>query len=110
MPTTKSFSLYLGKAAVAALDDLLTEAATEMVKGARARRIASDNFADESALFIFPGVPVTPKWVRHLEPVFHIEERLTSQSPCAVLIFRSQNRIFAVSFSYGHVYIDDAKT
>jgi uncharacterized protein (TIGR04141 family) len=110
MPTTKTFSLYLGKATITALDDLLTECAKEMVEGGRAKRISSDNFADESELFTFPGVPIKPKWVTHLEPVFQIEERLTSQSPCAVLIFRNGGRIYAVSFSYGHVYIDDDKT
>jgi uncharacterized protein (TIGR04141 family) len=54
-------------------------------------------------------MPVTPKWVRHLEPAFRIE-RLTSQAPSAVLTFKIHDRIFAVSFSYGHVYIDDGKT
>jgi uncharacterized protein (TIGR04141 family) len=81
-----------------------------MVEQGRAKRIVSDGFGDENALFTFPGVPVTPKWVKHLEPTFRIEERLTSQAPCAVLIFKIGARVFAVSFSYGHVYIDDAKT
>jgi uncharacterized protein (TIGR04141 family) len=110
MPTTKTFSLYLAKATVSVLDDLLTESAKKMVGAGRAKRIASDDFADESALFTFPGAPVTPKWVKHLEPAFRIEERLTSQAPCAVLIFKIHDRIFALSFSYGHVYLDDAKT
>jgi hypothetical protein len=32
MPTTKTFSLYLAKATVTAVDDLLTENAKEMVE------------------------------------------------------------------------------
>jgi uncharacterized protein (TIGR04141 family) len=110
MPTTKTFSLYLAKATVSVLDDLLTEGAKKLIESGRAKRITSADFADENALFTFPSMPVTPKWVRHLEPTFRIEGRLTSQAPSAVLIFKIHDRIFAVSFSYGHVYIDDAKT
>lgn len=110
MPTTKTFSLYLAKPTVAALDNLLTEGARDLIEQGRAKQIVSNDFADESKLFTFPGKFSTPKWVKHLEPAFQIEERLTSQTPCAVLVFRVEGRIFAVSFSYGHVYIDDAKT
>ena len=110
MATTKTFSLYLAKATVNALDDLLTEGAKEMVERGSAKRIPSDKFADQSVLYTFPGIPVQPKWVKHLEPVFEIKERLISRAPCAVLIFKTGDRIFAISFSYGHVYIDDSKT
>ena len=81
-----------------------------MIERGRGKRIASDNFADENAHFVFWGSPVIPKWVKSLEPLFHIEEKLISQSPCGVLVFKTGSRIFAVSFSYGHVFIDDAKT
>ena len=110
MASTKSFSLYLAKATVTALEDLMTDGAREMIERGRGKRIVSDNFADENALFVFWGSPVIPKWVKTLKPLFYIEEKLTSQSPCGVLVFRIGSRIFAVSFSYGHVYIDDAKT
>jgi hypothetical protein len=51
MPTKKTFSLYLAKAPLAALEDLLTEGAKDMIAQGRAKRIASDDFDDESALF-----------------------------------------------------------
>jgi uncharacterized protein (TIGR04141 family) len=74
------------------------------------RRIVSDAFAEENALFTFPGIRITPRWVGHLKPVFRIEEDITSLSPCAVLNFKMRDRFFAVTFSYGHVFVDDAKT
>lgn len=110
MATTKTFSLYLAKTSVDALDTLLTESAKELITRGRAKRASAKGFADENALFTFPGAPVQPKWVKHLESVFTIEQRLTSQFPCAVLAFKFEKRIFALTFSYGHVYLDDAKT
>ncbi len=110
MPTTKTFSLYLAKPGVEELDDILTENAKDLVERGRVKRITSDKFADDSVLLIFPGVPVKPKWVKHLEGTFDIKDRLTSQSPCAVVVFKQDARVFALSFSYGHVYLDDAKT
>lgn len=110
MSTTKAFSLYLAKATVATLDDLLTDSARKMVADGRAKRTASEEFAEESALFTFQGIPATPKWVKHLQPVFDFKQKLKSQTPCAVVVFKMHDRIFALSFSYGHVYLDDAKT
>lgn len=51
MPTTKTFSLYLAKATVSVLDDLLTEGAKKLIESGRAKRITSADFADENALF-----------------------------------------------------------
>ena len=110
MSTKKTFSLYLAKPGVAALDDLLTDAAKELLDRGRAKRSVSDDFGEENALFTFQGVPVTPKWVGYLEPKFEIEEKLTSLSPCALIVFKVEGRIFALSFSYAHVYLDDTKT
>ena len=110
MTTTKTFSLYLGKSSVTALDELLTDKARELVAQGGAQRIFSANFGDESALFTFPGQKVTPKWVSHLSGAFHVPAGLVSQSPCAVVVFRKSGRFFAVTFSYGHVYLDEAKT
>jgi uncharacterized protein (TIGR04141 family) len=110
MPTKKTFSLYLAKPGITALDDLLTDVAKELLDQGRAKRTVSDDFAEENALFTFQGVPVTPKWVRYIEPTFEIKEKLISLSPCALIVFKIEGRIFALSFSYGHVYLDDTKT
>lgn len=109
MTTTKTFSLYLAKTSVTALQDLLTESAREAIENGYGKRVTSNDFADECTLYTFPGQSATPKWVKHLQQVFEIEP-LKSRSPCAIIIFRKESRVFAVTFSYGHVYLDDAKT
>lgn len=116
MPTTKTFSLYLAKTDVAALDDLLTQAGRDLIgklvneKQNPKHRSVAPEFADENALFSFPGSENTPGWVEDLSPTFPLPDDLKSISPCAALIFRTGGRIFAATFSYAHVYIDDAKT
>lgn len=108
--TTKTFSLYLAKDTVAKLEDLLTDGALDLIKRGKVERVDSKDFGDESVLFTFPGQPTTPKWVGHLTPIFALQKRLTAESPCAVILFRLDKRFFALTFSYGHVYLDDAKT
>jgi uncharacterized protein (TIGR04141 family) len=115
MPTAKTFSLYLAKQEVAALDDLLTQAGHDLIeklveKGKPKHRTVAAGFADENVLFVFPGSENTPGWVEDLSPAFSLPDDLKSVSPCAALIFRTGGRIFAATFSYAHVYVDDAKT
>lgn len=110
MSTTKTFSLYLAKEAVANLDDLLTDKACLLVKAGKAERIPSAKFADKSVLFTFPGHRDKPKWVEYLTPTFSLPNNLFSQSPCALLAFEINRRLFAITFSYAHVYLDDRKT
>lgn len=108
--TTKTFSLYLAKQGVTQLEELLTESAAELVVRGNAEKLSSNDFGDEAILITFPGRPSVPKWVGHLTPFFNITKRLSSESPCAVMMFRIEDSIFALTFSYGHVYIDDTKT
>ncbi|MEJ8406050.1 TIGR04141 family sporadically distributed protein [Brevundimonas vesicularis] len=108
--TTKTFSLYLAKDTVAKLEDLLTDGALDLIKRGKVERVDSKDFGDEAVLFTFPGQPTTPKWVGHLTPIFALQKRLTAESPCAVILFRLDKRFFALTFSYGHVYLEDAKT
>jgi uncharacterized protein (TIGR04141 family) len=110
MPNLKSFSLYLAKPAVTGLDELLTQNARDMVKGGLVKTHTSSKFADGAALYVFPGQRVVPKWVPLLKSTFANLENLHAQSPCAVLLFKKDESIFALTFAYAHVYLDDAKT
>ena len=110
MPKVNTFSLYLAKTDVTNFDDLLTENAREMVADGAAELSTSNKFADASALYIFPGHLSVPKWVPLLKELFVVPENLFPQSPCALLAFKKDGFIFALTFSYAHVYLDDAKT
>jgi uncharacterized protein (TIGR04141 family) len=110
LPRTNTFSLYLAKSNVGGFDELLTDTARNLIDKGRAQRTTADNFADGNALFVFPGRTNIPKWVEQLQTTFTLPGGLFSQSPCAILAFRKGEHIFAVTFSYAHVYLDDAKT
>lgn len=105
-----TYSLYLAKDDVVDFDDLLTEAAIDNIKTGKAQKVISDNFGDGAALYTFPGHSNPPKWVAQIEQIFTLEKPLYSQSPCALIIFKNVNRIFALSYSYGHMYLNNRKT
>ena len=110
MSKLKTFSLYLAKPDVTDFDDLLTTGASDLVRHGTATVATSSEFGDGAVLYTFPGQPMVPKWVPLLRTSFTLPTNLISQSPCALLLFKKDDSFFAVSFSYGHVYLDDAKT
>jgi len=110
MTKLNTFSLYLAKSNATKFEELLTDNARDLVKQGIAKVSTSSEFADGAVLYTFPGHRSVPKWVGLLKASFSLPANLFSQSPCAVLIFKKDNSIFAVSFSYGHVYLDDART
>jgi len=110
MPKTSTFSLYLAKPDVTAFDELLTETARTQIEQGRAQRTASDEFGDGAVLYTFPGFASVPRWVGPLREAFELPDNLYAQSPCAVLVFRKGGSLYALTFSYGHVYLNDSKT
>lgn len=110
MPNLKKFSLYLAKPEVKEFDALLTQAARDLVKQGSATRIVSKNFGDGGVLYVFPGHRTVPKWVPLLRASFDLPDNLFSRSPSALLIFKKDAFVFAVTFSYAHVYLDDSMT
>jgi uncharacterized protein (TIGR04141 family) len=110
VPKLNTFCLYLAKADVTSFGDLLTENARALVRSGVAKLSSSTTFADGATLYTFPGFRNIPKWVPLLQASFTLPDKLFTQSPCAVLAFKKDASIFAVTFSYAHVYLDDAKT
>ena len=109
MPKTSTFSLYLAKPGVTVFDDLLTETARTLIEQARAQRTASDEFGDGAVLYTFPGFASVLRWVGPLRQAFAFPDNLYAQSPCAVVAFTKGESLFALTFSYGHVYLNDTK-
>ncbi len=105
-----TFCLYLAKPDVTGFDDLLTGNAQGLIRSGVAKASTASTFSDGATLYTFPGFPSTPKWVPLLRAEFSIPDKLFSQSPCALVAFKKNKRIFALTFSYAHVYLDDSKT
>ena len=110
MPSKNTFSLYLAKEDVSEFDDLLTDAARQHLNNGYAKKLTSDAFGDGGALYTFAGRRKPPNWAEQLKKHFPMANDLWAQSPCAILVFSRGNSIFAITFSYGHVYLDDRRT
>ena len=110
MANIKTFSLYLAKPSIAEFDDLLTQKARDMLDRGDVTKSVSETFGDGAAAYVFPGVPSVPPWVGLLKSAFEMPRRIVAQSPCALLAFKKETFVFVISFSYAHVYLDDAKT
>jgi uncharacterized protein (TIGR04141 family) len=110
MAKIKTFSLYLAKPGVTDFDVLLTQKALDLLERGPATKSTSDEFGNGAAVYTFPGIPLVPAWVGLLKSSFKLPPNVFSQSPCALLAFKKDDFIFAISFSYAHVYLDDAKT
>ncbi len=104
-----SYSLYLAKDTVVSFDELLTESALEHIENKKAQRVVSDDFGDGAVLYTFPGRSNPPKWESQIKQVFTVPKPLYSQSPCALIVFKTKGRLFALSYSYGHMFINDRK-
>jgi uncharacterized protein (TIGR04141 family) len=105
-----TFCLYLAKPDVATFGDLLTANAHGLLESGVAKATSTSTFADGATLYTFPGFPNRPKWVPLLQTSFTVPDSLFSQSPCALVAFKKNDHIFALTFSYAHVYLDDAST
>lgn len=110
MAKTHTFSLYLAKDEVSDFDDLLTDNARGLLKSGAAKKSTSKDIGDEAAVYVFPGTPTPPRWVSLIQPHFSLPRNISVQAPCALLAFKKESSIFALTFSFAHVYLDDAKT
>lgn len=97
-----TFSLYLAKEGVSEFEDLLTDTARAQLDAGKGAKAASDNLGDGGVLYTFPGERRPPRWVAQFAKYFPTTT-LLAQSPCAILMFRKDGRVFALTFSYGHV-------
>ena len=99
MSKLKTFSLYLAKPEVTDFGDLLTVGASDLVRQGTATVATSSGIRGwRRALHFFPVSAPSPKWVPLLKTAFTLPGNLISQSPCALLLFKKDSSLFAVSF------------
>jgi uncharacterized protein (TIGR04141 family) len=99
MPNLKAFSLYLAKPDVRTFDTLLTDNARSMLKAGEVKTHTSSRFDDGATLHVFPGQRQIPKWIPILRSAFANVDDQFVRSPCALLLFKKTQNIFAVSFA-----------
>lgn len=103
----KTLTLHLAKPDVVEFDDVLSEQAKERLQRPTTRVVEDDGFADGAKLYVFVGYDIVPNWLRDLRRVFTVPGNIDTNSSCAVLAFRSSERIFVSTFAHGWMYLNE---
>ena len=110
MASKKTFSLFMAKPEVKDFDELLTDGGMKLIKSGDCIVTSSKEFGEGAKVYAFPKRAKETSWSKQLRYIFRDMPEVKSQSPSALLIFKSSERFFALNFSYGHVYLDDRNT
>ncbi len=102
----KTFTLYLAKPDVDQFHDLLSEGARDRIDRPSTRVVEAPEFGDGARLYVFVGDNRTPAWLEELRREFAIGGRIRTNSSCAVLFFRTSDRMFAATFAHGWMYLN----
>lgn len=97
-----TYSLLLAKDEnVEDFQDVFKKDALDASKDSRLEkivRVQNPSFGDGGELFLFIKSSHPPGWLNQLRANFKIEESINNQSHCAVLVFKSEERIFILTF------------
>ncbi|MEQ9565404.1 MAG: TIGR04141 family sporadically distributed protein, partial [Pseudomonadales bacterium] len=104
----KSFTVFLAKNDVDTFSDILTDRAQANLEKASTRIIEDETFGHGAILYVFVGRSDAPAWLQELRTYFEVPGKIDTRSACAVLVFRTQDRIFAATFAHGWMYLDDS--
>lgn len=102
-------TFYLAKERLDDFGDYLTENAKNNLATRTTQRIAIRDFADRAEVFVFKGPPSPPRWLRGLARAFPDVQTFDTFSGAGVLLFEKDDRVLAVTFSFGWMYLDDDK-
>ena len=103
----KTFTLYLAKEDVQEFDGILTETAQQRLERPNTQAAEIEDFAQAAILYVFVGDRVPPRWLTDLRQHFAIDGRIENNSSSAILAFRQDNRIFAVTFAHAWMFLND---
>ncbi|MGR9197565.1 DUF6119 family protein [Rhizobium leguminosarum] len=107
--TKQPFTFYLAKERIDDFAGYLTQNAAANLAAPTTQRITVDDFADRAEIFIFRGPPSPPRWLRGLSRAFPPVRTFDTFSGAGVLLFEKKDRVLAVTFSFGWMYLDDDK-
>tara|TARA_E500000318_G_scaffold108719_2_gene120148 strand:- start:185 stop:1810 length:1626 start_codon:yes stop_codon:yes gene_type:complete len=97
----------LAKEQCQSFDDLLTENAIERLKNPNTYSFDLPDFADGARLYVFDGVSNVPSWLSRLKAAFEIETEVRTSSASGLLVFQTENRFFATTFSSGWMQLKE---
>ena len=103
----KTFTFYLAKEQHNDFSDYLTENAAANLSLSTTQRITIEGFAEHAEIFVFQGPPSPPRWLRRLSQAFPDVRAFNTFSGAGVLLFETNERVMAVTFAFGWMYLNE---
>lgn len=102
-----SFTLYLAKEVAEDFSEYLTDNARTNLASPTTQTLGIGEYGERAAIYVFEGPMRAPQWVVRLARSFDGVRPFQTRSGAAVLFFESNDRVFAVTFSHGWMYLDE---
>ncbi|MEJ6403401.1 TIGR04141 family sporadically distributed protein [Yoonia sp. 2307UL14-13] len=106
MPVKKSYTFYIAKEHNLGFRDYLSENARANLANPTTQSLGISDFGDRAALYIFRGPPNPPKWLRQVSSAINGVELFSTFSGAGVMLFESHERVLAVTFAHGWMYLN----
>ena len=106
---SRTYTMFLLKDDVKNILEIFSESAMDKINSGNVTVSENPEFAENAVVYVFQNPPIRPKWVAQLNSEFRLDAEIRNQHSSAILIFRSANRIFAVTFGYAWMCLDPAK-
>lgn len=103
----RTLTLYLAKPDVQDFEAVLSEKAIEKLGQPNTQVVDAPDFADGARLYVFSSNAFTPTWLRELAQQFGADDNVLTSSASAVLVFEKDDRLFASTFSFGWMHINE---
>lgn len=102
----RKFALYLGTKS-ATRETILSETFRRKLESGSASKLAPRNASDEKFdAYYVESAPKSPSWMQDISERFDIEPK-KKRTPAAIIVFEASDRIFAVTFGFGHSCLDE---
>ncbi|MFG5379990.1 DUF6119 family protein [Yoonia sp. R2-816] len=108
MPKT-TFTLFLAKEVIEDFREYLTENAQTQLASPATQFVPVEDFGERAHVVVFRGQSSPPQWLTRLSRTFDGVRTFDTQSGAAIILFEMNERVFAVTFSHGWMFLDEDK-
>ena len=102
----RTYTLHLIKPDITDFNEVLSESAQDKLAKRLTQVVDDANFAGGARLYIFASEEYPATWLTDLARHFEVKTFNTNSS-CGVLCFKSANRMFAITFAHGWMYLNE---
>lgn len=106
MPSKKSYTFYIAKDGQLDFSDYLSEHARATLAAPNTQSLGINNYGERASVYIFQGSANPPKWLRDVASAINGVNLFSTFSGAGLLLFQANQRVLAVTFAHGWMYLD----